>query len=348
MKNIIISILFIFCFLISGTAFSAESVKDTSVLYTGKIYHIFFHSLVIYPNLAFFSKKDDNQTYKDYMITRDEFEKILPELYKNNFVLIEINSLYKVNSDNSIEKQNLYLPVGKKPLIISLDDLNYYRTKKDRGMANKLVLDQNGNVATEIVTPDGKIEITRDGDIVPLLDDFVIAHPDFSIDGAKGIIALTGFDGVLGYRTSKIYAKNYSTEILGAQKVIEKLKSTGWSFASHSYSHRASFVAGTISLEELKKDTELWRDRVASLVGNTNIFIGPFGQVFRNKNDPRRIYLMSQGFKVFCGVGMDLYINYSSNYLDMNRADIDGYRLTHASFYLKDYFDPKLIVDYLR
>ena len=50
--------------------------------------------------------------------------------------------------------------------------------------------------------PDGTTLVTRKSEVVPLVDRFVENHPDFSIDGAKGIIALTGVEGILGYRTS--------------------------------------------------------------------------------------------------------------------------------------------------
>mgnify|MGYP000718429092 FL=1 len=34
--------------------------------------------------------------------------------------------------------------------------------------------------------------------MVPLIDRFVEEHPDFSYRGAKGIVALTGYNGILG------------------------------------------------------------------------------------------------------------------------------------------------------
>ena len=37
---------------------------------------------------------------------------------------------------------------------------------------------------------------------MPIVDDFVREHPDFSYRGDKGTIALTGYNGVLGYRSS--------------------------------------------------------------------------------------------------------------------------------------------------
>lgn len=320
--------------------------QENNVLYKGKIYHIFFHSLIVYSKLAFSDPKF-SAGYRDWMITRDEFQKILPLLYNNNFILIDITSLYGVNNDGTVIKKDLYLPEGKKPLIISLDDLSYYSSLVGHGFADKLVFDKNGNVATEIIAENGKKEITRDGDSVPILDDFVSLHPDFSLNGAKGVIALTGYHGVLGYKTNNVNSLNYVNDIQSAKNIISKLKETGWRFASHSYSHNISYSTGEVSLEKVKKDAELWDKEVRPLVGETDIFIGPYGQVFK-PGDPRRDYLVSDGFKMFNGVGMDLYLNYFSKSITMNRADIDGYRLIRTPRLLKGYFDVASVLDPLR
>ena len=212
------------------------------------------------------------------------------------------------------------------------------------GFADKLVFDKDGNVATEIITENDKKEITRDGDVVPILDDFVASHPDFSFKGAKGIIALTGYHGILGYRTDKTKSLNYTKDVESVKKIISKLKDTGWRFASHSYSHDKGYSTGTISIEKVKQDAILWDKEVKPLIGDTDIFIAPYGQVFK-ENDPGRTYLISRGFKMFCGVGMDLYFHYFSDSVTMNRADIDGYRLVHTPRLLKRYFDVAKVID---
>ena len=319
-----------------------EQNKTELYKYQGKIYNIFFHSLIVYPQLAF-NGNINSDLYKKYMITRDEFNRILIELYKNNFVLIDIDSINTTNKDGAISPKDVYLPIGKKPLIISIDDLSYYKSMIGHGFANKLVIDKDGNISTEIITPEGKKEITRDGDVVPILDDFVKSHPDFSIDGTKGIIALTGYEGILGYRTEATTSKNYNNEIQSAKSVVEKLKATGWKFASHSYSHDKSFSTGKTSLEYLKTDTELWEKEVKPLIGNTNVFVGPYGQIFKY-NDPRQIYLISKGFKIFYGVGIDLYKHFYPDCLEMDRADIDGFRLKNNPDYLKIFFDTKNVL----
>ena len=84
---------------------------------------------------------------------------------------------------------------------MSIDDLNYYPYMKENGMNHKLVLDRDGNVAAFLISPEGKEIIAYDTEIVPILDEFVAEHPDFSYKGANGIIDLTGFNWVLGYQT---------------------------------------------------------------------------------------------------------------------------------------------------
>jgi len=316
-------------------------VVTTLYPYHGKIYHIFFHSLIDYPELAF--RHQDFSGYRDYMVTKDEFTKILPLLHKNNFILINQNSIFSINTDGTIIQKQLFIPKGKKPLILSLDDLNYYSSQNGDGLAIKLVLDENGRVATEVPALDGSIKVTRDGDVVPIVDDFINDHPDFSHNGAKGIIALTGFEGILGYRTNNIYSPTYIDDVMKVKQIVQKLKSTGWTFASHSYSHKSYFKDGDITLDTLIKDTEKWSREVEPLVGSTDTFVGPFGQIFKT-GDPRREYLVSKGFKVFYGVGMDLYLKYEPDHLVMNRANIDGIRLFKTPHLLDEYFDTKEII----
>ena len=318
------------------------------VVYVGPVYHIFFHSLIVYPELAF--RGDARSSlFKTYMITKKEFVNILPELYKNNFVLIDIHELYTVDKNKNIHKKDLYLPQNKKPLIISIDDTNYYTNQHGRGMANKIILDKNNTIKTEITNPQGKTSNTLDGDVIPILNNFVENNPDFSIHGAKGIIAVTGYDGVLGYRTQlgASTSATYTSDRKKVMDIVNTLKSTGWIFASHSYTHQTSFVTNKITLHELQNDTELWDAEVRPLVGDTDIFIGPFGQVFKDK-DPRRNYLISKGFDIFSGVGADSYTNYFSKYMAMDRTPIDGMRLEKKSKNLLKFFDIAKVIDPVR
>jgi len=294
------------------------------VPYTGTVEHIFFHSLIVYPEKAK-TDLDNIGGYKDNMITAFQFKELIQQLYDNNFILINSEKLYSFDATGKIKKEILYLPKGKKPLIISLDDLSYYKYMSKGGFANKLVLDESGAVKTEVVTPEGNTIVTDDGDVVPIVDKFVAEHPDFSQDGAKGIIAVTGFQGILGYRT-QLNAPSRDKEITAVLPIVDALKKSGWVFANHSFTHNQWYLRNTITADQLTADITKWKDQVGSLVGSTDIFIGPFGQVFK-EGDARRKQLVDSGFTALYGVGMDGYLKYLGDHFAMNRIDIDGLRL---------------------
>lgn len=77
-------------------------------------------------------------------------------------------------------------------------------------------------------------------DMVTIIDTFIKKHPDFSYGGSKGVIAETGYNGVLGYRSSKSQygdTKKTHREAKKATKVANAMKKEGWQFASHSWGH---------------------------------------------------------------------------------------------------------------
>ena len=341
-KKILVIIMFVAAILCSSYFFvhkkitSAQTIGTSNnlVAYSGPVRHVFFHSLIIYPDLANADTKNA-AGYAANMITVDQFKTIIAQLYANNFVLINTQDLYSVDQNGNMKQDLLYLPLGKKPLILSVDDLNYYSYMKSGGFANKLVLD-NGIVKTQVITPEGNTIVTDDGDVVPIVDEFVKEHPDFSINGAKGIIGVTGFEGILGYRTELSSTKG-TAERVAVLPVIAALKNSGWVFASHSYTHDQVFLHDTIGATQLASDISNWNNQVEPLVGKTNIFIGPFGEIFK-EGDPRRQQLINAGFNVLYGVGMDGYMKFFSNHFVMNRIDIDGYRLTHDATKLNKLF----------
>lgn len=327
---------------VDSTNIPQKPFKDDREEYHGPIRHIFSHSLIIYPEKALSDVKNISG-YKDNMLTVAQFKQVIEQLYENNFILIDSRVLYSFDNKGNIHQNKLYLPKAKKPVILSIDDLSYYSYMKNGGFANKLVLDDD-IVKTKIITPDGNTIITDDGDIVPIVDAFVKEHPDFSLDGAKGIIGLTGFEGVLGYRTNW-KGERGDIERQNATIVANALKNSGWIFANHSFSHKQVFLDKTISKEFLANDISLWIKQVKPIIGKTDIFIGPFGEVF-SESDPRRKQLIDAGFKILYGVGMDNYMNYFSNYFVMNRINIDGYRLRNNPTKLYQIFGIKVAADF--
>ena len=57
-------------------------------------------------------------------------------------------------------------------------------------------------------------------------------HPDFSYKGAKGILALTGYEGALGYRTNDPTSPTYEQDKETVKEVARVLKENGWEFVA--------------------------------------------------------------------------------------------------------------------
>jgi len=323
--------------------------KASLVKYEGPVQHIFFHSLIIYPELAFDKKGHPANGYNMWMATVSEFKKMLPELEKKGYVLYPLTEYIEPDPQNpkNIKLKDIYLPPGKIPLVISIDDVNYYDYMKPDGFANRLVMGDDGRVWTEVITPEGKTTVTRDGDVMPILDDYVEDHPGFSWRGAKGTIALTGYQGALGYRITDGLPQEEAWK-LTVKQIADTMKANGWSFACHSYTHNGYFRDGTLTMKLIKYDTDRWIKKIEPYVGKTNIYISPFGVHFK-KDDPRYRYLIEQGFRIYCPVSNERRITVNSDNIVMPRVNIDGYSMSHRRNELeKHYFDVSEVLDPLR
>ena len=149
------------------------------------------------------------------------------------------------------------------------------------------MLGDDGQIWAQCTDPNtGETFLTQDLDATPILDQFVLEHPDFSLNGAKAIFSLTGYQGILGYRTQNdidiaaddprrpAFDANRQAEIEAVKPVIERLKETGWTFGSHTWSH---IRLDSRPLESVQRDTVRWAEEVGSLVGPTNILFYPHG-----------------------------------------------------------------------
>jgi len=311
--------------------------------------HLFFHSLIAEPKRAFDGDRKQ-QGYDDYMVTKGEFERILTALYQRNYVLVRPTDLAVWKDGRMIEK-GFPFPKGKKPLVLSQDDVNYYEYMTGDGFATTLKV-KNGRITNSMTgKPDGAY------DLVPIVDAFVNRHPDFSYHGAKGLLGITGYNGVLGYRSS--YAQYGSSSKVEqarqqAKATATALKKDGWQFASHTYGHIA---IGKVSLATIQADTARYKRDVAPLIGTTRQLIYPFGSDIQNwhgyTGDKYR-YLTQQGFHYFYNVDASQHAwkQLGKDYYRQARINVDGIRLRQAlakkTKVLDPFFDSKAVFDPMR
>ena len=322
-----------------------QSKEVKLVEYTGVVEHWFTHALIAFPEITLETKSE--YYWKD-CITPYEFKKFVQALYDYGFILVDPSICIENPSGDGktfawVDK--LMLPEGKKPLIMSFDDVVYDSRKMHCGMVDKIIVDENGELASYTKHVTGEEVISYDNEFIPILEQFCKEHPDFSHNGSKGVIALTGFAGVLGYRTNR-QSENRESEIEEAKKVVAVLKEHGWTFASHSYSH-TNFA--NASLEKVKDDTQKWQNEVQNVVGETPVFVYPFGARIPN-GDERIFVLKDAGFKLFCGVGSKNAINWEmkDGTLLMDRRTMDGTALTEYKEIYAPFIDITAARDPLR
>ena len=306
--------------------------------------HIFFHSLIMDTSKAF-DGDSDSANYNSVMTTKDEFLKILEDMYQKGYVLVRIHDVaYEAPDENGnvrFVKGSVMLPEGKKPFVMSQDDVCYYPYMDGDGFAKRVVIGEDGKPTCEMVMDDGT-KSTGSYDLIPLLEDFIQEHPDFSYKGARAIIAFTGYEGILGYRTASSYQNSptYEADREQAARVAQCLKDNGWELASHSWGHLHLGVADgpqagfAIDEERFRTDTDKWEAEVESLIGPTDIILYPYGNDIADwrpyhQDNPRFAYLESKGFRYFCNVDASkpYWTQMGTNYFRMARRNLDGYRL---------------------
>ena len=338
-----------------------------------RVTHIFFHSLIVDTDRAF-DKDEDQDGYNMYMTTVDEFNAILEAMYQKGYVLISpYDMAYEITDDSGTHFTygQIRLPAGKIPFLMSQDDLNYYSymigtgsginetpifadTNGD-GFAHKIVIGDDGFPTCEYMTADGSI-VTGDYDLVPALETFIQAHPDFSYHGARAILGMTGYEGVFGYRTKPSYetamgSEAYAAEVQAAKEVAQCLRDHGWILASHSYGHPAY---GNLTPERVERDSDKWENTVQPIIGDTDVILYPHGSdiagvekyTFDNK---KFAALYEDGYRYFFNVDGHVYWNQlGTNYFRGGRRNLDGYRMYHNPTKLRDLFDADQVFDKAR
>lgn len=341
----------VFCitsiFIAKNTEFEGKNAiltsQNTDFNQECEVEHFFTHCLIVDPRLAFDSTNFMAKDYDKDCLTSAEFEQILESFYSKGYALVNINDCFEVLSSGKAVKKKIGNMNGKKPLVISIDDVNYDHRKMHLGMADKLAVDASGKLCSII---DGKFDYEHE--FVSIIENFVKKHKDFSHNGAKAMLCLTGYDGVFGYRTQTKNAK----ELEKAKKVANTLKQNGYYFACHSYGH---YHMQKVSNNTFDTEIENWKNEVEPIIGKTQIYVYPYGENLILENGQiayKHKLLLDSGYKLFCGVGDKHFYSYypfnttkNNQVLFMDRRPMDGYSLRmHQTEYNK-FFDCNAIYD---
>ncbi len=286
--------------------------SDGHIEYDGAIEHIFTHELIYDTEKAFAPNNKLRNCFDKDHLTAKEFKALLGELYKNDYVLVSI--------DGVLSGKKPIMPRGKKPLVMSFDDMTYDTT--DRGCIDKIKL-VDGVVYdfTESAEP----QLTRERENITILESFIQTHPDFSPFGARATLCVNGYNGIFGYRitpdcnVSEEYAESETRE---CKKLVSALKDLGYTFASHTYYHK---YFHSMSAREIEKDCNAWDKYIKPIVGETRILCYPAGQ--HNADSARNDIFKAHGFNVFFCVGSSAMTETEKNSVDATyiyRKPFDG------------------------
>ena len=326
-----------------------------------KICHLSVKSLIADSAAAFASA--EKKTLAANHLTVLEFEAVLQNLYDGGWVLVDIHDAAHADANGFFISGTILLPKDKKALVLSVEDMTYHEADTGKGFASRLIINEDGRPRSEM-TRGGTTEV-GDFDAVPLIESFIEKHPDFSYRGARGIIALTGYDGILGYRTAPKYGDpsgkdwkpayasiNVEEERAKAQNVAARLKELGWRFASQSWGHINMAKA---ALDRIRDDTARWKEQVVPLIGDADILFFDNGtdignwRAYSAENNEKFAYLKSEGFTYYCGVDLTtipwVQLSTSAAYLRQGRVTLNGTQLTGYPERLAKFFDAAAVLD---
>lgn len=368
------------------TSFSGDMTTIEGMVEKYNEYSAAFAALVPYtamdhvPNLsvnlliADLSRALSYQDYGDRLnrnyLTCDEFREVLQGLYDNGYMLISIyDAVGKVvDADGSVTLKSgrIYLPEGKKPIILTQTGVNYntylvdgdgdgLADKDGAGFASRLIVDENGNLTNEMVDAQGNT-VTGAYDFIPILEEFIAQHPDFSYKGARATIAVTGYDGLFGYRTDPETAKKisqdyYEQQLSQVKPVIQALRDKGYDLACYTYD-MASY--GEMSLEEVQADLTLWEQEVKPLLGDVDILVYPNGSDILGREAKYSgsvyDYLRAQGFSYFIGQesATKAWGQITENYMRQTRRQLAPNIMYYSYTYFDDVFQSQSILDEAR
>ncbi len=268
------------------------------VRWHGPVEELFVHPLVLEPRLAFTSDTL-GVGFQHYFVTALEFQRILDQLWQKGWTLVDIHKA---------AAGTVRVPAGRRPLILEEDDVNYYRYFQGRGLATRLVL-ADGQVRAQL--PDGRLS---DQDVVPMIEAEIAEHPEFSADGAKGVLGLTGYEGFFGEHHPKRAAVQHRLRAL-----VHWLQGRGWTIASHSWGH-IDFT--TNSLSSIEWDTGQWK-AIADPIGlHTDVLIYPFGG---RPSDEVVRYLVRAGYTIQQDIDDVPRTVHRDGATILSRRHVDGY-----------------------
>ena len=340
-----------------------EQQKLTEIKDVSTIPNLSFHVLMADASRA--CNKDVSGEYAGLynknFVSVEEFSRILNQLYAGNYVLVDFSSFIYSNTgldgNATFGTKSIYLPQGKKPVMITETMVNYFEYMVDpdkdgkldgkgHGFANKLVVDANGDIKASYVDGSGQ-ELIGNYDLVPVLESFIAEHPDFVYRGARAILAVTGSEGVFGYRTNTSYVSRfgqayYDNEVVEAKKVVAALREKGYTIASYTYSNQDYRSMNTL---QIQAEVTNWNNQVTPVLGEVDTIVFARGSDIEAYSGTTFNVLYNSGLRYFLNSGSSPRVDVNTTFVRQTRLMVTGETLAWYSSQFASYFDSNLVID---
>ena len=300
-------------------------------------------------------------SYNKNFVSVEEFTRILNQLYASNYVLVDFNSFISsvpgVDGNSSFFSKSIYLPQGKKPVMITETMVNYFEymvdpdkdgtpDAKGHGFANKLVLDDNGEIKASYVDSNGQT-LVGNYDLVPVLEAFIQEHPDFSYQGARAILAVTGTEGVFGYRTNTSYVSRfgqsfYDDEVAGAKEIVAALREKGYTIASYTYSNQAYRGMNTL---QIQAEVQNWTNQITPVIGEVDTMVFARASDIEAYSGTTFNVLYNSGIRFFLNSGSSPRVDVNTTFVRQTRLMVTGESMAWYASQFSNYFDCNVVLD---
>ena len=282
---------------------------------------------------------DRGSRYTSRYITTDEFTRILEQLYENGYVLVSLYDFIvpvtAADGGVGINRTSIRLPEGRKPIILTQEGVNYPSHMAGcGGFADALVLSETGELTCRLGQSEGAY------DLVPVLNAFLAEHPDFSYDGARATIAVSGYEGLFGMDLS---------QTADIQAVAEKLRGQGYDIACYTYADMEYADFGAAGIQE---DLDKWNDQIKPLLGDVDILVYPTGGDIKGQEvyeGGKYDILHDFGFRCFVGVDNGVRWGMSTTaYARQSRTLVTADNLTEHPEWYAGLFDAATVLSEAR
>lgn len=359
----------------SNNTFREQAVAKQAALVNEQNQLVELKDVTTIPNLSFHvlmadasracnkdvSGADMAGLYNKNFVSVEEFSRILNQLYSSNYVLVDFDSfVYKatgVDGNDEFGAKSIYLPQGKKPVMITETMVNYFEYMVDpdkdgtldgtgHGFANKLVLDENGDIKAAYVDANGQ-SLVGNYDLVPVLESFIQEHPDFVYQGARAILAVSGTEGVFGYRTNTSYVSRfgqafYDNEVIEAKKVVAALREKGYSIASYTYSNQAYRSMTTL---QIQAEVTNWTNQITPVLGEVDTMVFARASDIESYSGTTFDVLYRSGIRYFLNSGSSPRVDINKTFVRQTRLMVTGETLAWYSSQFTSYFDSNVVLD---